>query len=210
MDTSPQPLDRREQIALTLFRLAGGPEASAAADLPAEVAHLWLSAADQVLALEEAASQNADEERDQARRSRQFAESWYGERFERLRAYAREHGFWHDIASIIANGTLGPRLEDGTCIYEVPTYAQQLNMAIWRAERAEALLLRVVQHSKASFRHALDCKLVSGELCSCGLLEMRTLFDELDKGEFGRSDNPVPPGFGRAEEESNKTGGSDA
>ena len=210
MDTSPQPLGRREQIALALFRLAGGPEASVAAKIPVEGAHLWLSAADHVLALESAAGQSALEERDQARASRQFTESWYGERFERLKVYAKEHGFWHDMASIIANGTLGPILEDGTFIYEVPTYAQQLNMAIWRAERAEALLINLARHSNASFRHSLDCKLVSGELCSCGLSEVRALLADLGKGKFGRSDNPVSSGFRRGEEKSDEAGDPDA
>jgi hypothetical protein len=200
METPPRALERREQLALTLFRLADGPAARTATELPSAVAQGWLAAADHALEMETAASQSASEDLDQARRSRQFTESWYGERFERLKAYAKEHGFWHDLASIIANGTLGPRAADGSFVYEVPTYAQQLNMAIWRAERAEAQLMRLARYSSSVFRHAHDCKLVSGELCSCGLIELRGLLEELAKSDFSRRDNPVPPGFGRGPE----------
>lgn len=70
-------------------------------------------------------------------RKRQHTEQWYAVRFERIREYAQQHGWWHDIAAIIANGCLTGADKDGNFIYEPPTYAQQLNRAIFRAEAAE-------------------------------------------------------------------------
>jgi hypothetical protein len=175
MPDSFDPEIRRERIAATLFGLVNGPGAEWGSEVPLETAGAWRAAADYVLALETAAGQTAGEDRDEAIRSRSSTESWYAERFERLKAYAKEHGFWHDVASILANGTLGPRLADGTYVYEPPTYAQQLNLAIWKAERAQAILDNLARHSSPSFRHALDCRLLAGEICSCGLVELRAL-----------------------------------
>lgn len=56
---------------------------------------------------------------------REWTEQWYAERFQRLEDYAKEHGFWPDVASIVANGTVSA--------HEPPTYAQQLNIAKNRA-----------------------------------------------------------------------------
>ncbi|QDE83286.1 hypothetical protein [Myxococcus xanthus] len=71
---------------------------------------------------------------------KEHTEYWYGVRLERLKDMAKERGFWREMAAIIANGTVGD---------EPPTYAQQLNLAIGRAEDAKkknaALLTRVSQ-----------------------------------------------------------------
>ncbi|MEE2741815.1 MAG: hypothetical protein VYA35_10685 [Pseudomonadota bacterium] len=67
-----------------------------------------------------------------AERQLRHCKQWYAERIERLTAYAKENGIWPDVACIIANGSLS----DGTR-YDPPTYAQQLNTAIHRAEAAE-------------------------------------------------------------------------
>lgn len=71
---------------------------------------------------------------------KEHTEYWYGVRLERLKDMAKERGFWPEMAAIIANGTPGN---------EPPTYAQQLNLAIGRAEHAQkknaALLKRVSQ-----------------------------------------------------------------
>jgi hypothetical protein len=80
-----------------------------------------------------------------AQRQRDHTEQWYAVRFERLRDLARDRSkaaergselaqVWSDIASILANGTLGPPDHP----YEPPTYAQQLNVAKHRTEQAEA------------------------------------------------------------------------
>lgn len=67
-----------------------------------------------------------------AERRLRHCKQWYAERLERLTAYAKENGIWPDVACIIANGSLS----DGTR-YDPPTYAQQMNTAIHRAEAAE-------------------------------------------------------------------------
>ncbi len=67
-----------------------------------------------------------------AERRLRHCKQWYAERLERLTAYAKENGIWPDVARIIANGSLS----DGTR-YDPPTYAQQMNTAIHRAEAAE-------------------------------------------------------------------------
>jgi hypothetical protein len=177
MSDSSDPDTRRERIAATLFGVVNGPGAKWGSEVPPETAGVWRAAADYVLSLETAAGQTAGEERAEAIRSRSSTEAWYAERFKRLKAYAKEHGFWHDVASILANGTLGPLLADGTYVHEPPTYAQQLNLAIWKAERAQAILDNLARHSSPAFRHALDCRLIAGEICSCGLVELRALLD---------------------------------
>lgn len=92
----------------------------------------------------------AERERaEKAEKSRQHTQQWYAVRWERLhdlirdRSKAAEPGsemaqVWPDIASILANGTLGPPDHP----YEPPTYAQQLNIAKHRVEKAEAALAR--------------------------------------------------------------------
>jgi len=44
--------------------------------------------------------------RNRARDSRDHTRYFYGQRMDRLRAYAKEHGFWPDVACIFANGKL--------------------------------------------------------------------------------------------------------
>lgn len=88
-------------------------------------------------------------ERDKAVQRQEAAEQWYAVRIERLRDLARDRSkagepgsemaqVWPDIASIVANGTLGPPDHP----YEPPTYAQQLNVAKHRANKAEAELAK--------------------------------------------------------------------
>lgn len=64
------------------------------------------------------------------RKRADYTEQWYAERIERLTDLAKEHGIWDRVASILANGTA-----EAT---EPPTYAQLLNVAKSRAEKAEA------------------------------------------------------------------------
>lgn len=80
---------------------------------------------------------------------KEHTEYWYGVRLERLKDMAKERGFWPEMAAIIANGTPGD---------EPPTYAQQLNLAIGRAENAEkksAALLKRVSKLEGLARAAL-------------------------------------------------------
>lgn len=73
-----------------------------------------------------------------AERRLRHTTQWNAERWERITAYAKEKGFWPDIACIWANGTLTGLVDvNGDFIYDPPTYAQQLNIAIHRAEAAE-------------------------------------------------------------------------
>ncbi|UAW08034.1 hypothetical protein [Myxococcus phage Mx4 ts27htf-1hrm-1] len=65
---------------------------------------------------------------EKAESRKEHTEYWYAVRLERLKDLAKERGFWPEMAAIIANGTAGS---------EPPTYAQQLNLAIGRAENAE-------------------------------------------------------------------------
>jgi hypothetical protein len=63
----------------------------------------------------------------------EHTQSWYGARFKRLFEWA--HGELNESLrnryfSIVANGTAD--------VFEPPTYAQELNIARYRAERAEA------------------------------------------------------------------------
>lgn len=69
-----------------------------------------------------------NEEAATARRRHEHAKSWYAVRNERLKDLGKARGLWPEIAAIMANGTLHG---------ETPTYAQQLNTAKHRAERAE-------------------------------------------------------------------------
>lgn len=61
-------------------------------------------------------------------KSHEHTKYWYSCRIERLKAYAKEKGFWPDMAAIIANGTLNP--------LERPTYMQQYNRMTWEVEKA--------------------------------------------------------------------------
>lgn len=65
-------------------------------------------------------------------RSKEHCQYWYAVRLERIKDSAKAHGIWPEIAAIIANGTASA--------LEPPTYAQQLNRAIHRAEASEAKL----------------------------------------------------------------------
>jgi len=69
----------------------------------------------------------------EANRRREHTEQWYAVRCERLWHWAHEDEEHRgEYFSIIANGT--------TSGFEPPSYAQQLNMAKYRAEKAEAEL----------------------------------------------------------------------
>jgi Lar family restriction alleviation protein len=68
-------------------------------------------------------------ERDEAIWRKEFTEQWYAERLEPIKDVAKRVGLWSEISAIIANGSGTRRREDGTFIYEPPTYAQQLNGA---------------------------------------------------------------------------------
>lgn len=68
---------------------------------------------------------------------REYTEQWYAVRIARLTDLAKEHGIWPQVATILANGTA-----EST---EPPTYAQQLNLTKYRAEKAEAEVERMRQ-----------------------------------------------------------------
>jgi hypothetical protein len=59
---------------------------------------------------------------------------WYAVRIERLKDLAKEKGIWHEVACILANGTL-TGIVDGKAHYEPPTYASQMNMLKWQVEK---------------------------------------------------------------------------
>ena len=72
-----------------------------------------------------------------ARQRREFTQQWYAERIRKIEDVAKSEGIWPEIAAILANGSATRMLEDGTYVYDPPTYAQQLNGAKFRAEAAE-------------------------------------------------------------------------
>jgi len=79
----------------------------------------------------------AIERAEAAEKERDHTQYWYAVRIERLKDLAKESGIWPQVAEIIANGTTH---SNG---YEPPTYAQQLNRAIHRADAAEAELASI-------------------------------------------------------------------
>ena len=66
-------------------------------------------------------------------------QQWYAERVRKIEDIAKRAGIWPEIAAILANGTASRQMPDGSILYDPPTYAQQLNIAKHRAEKAEAL-----------------------------------------------------------------------
>lgn len=116
-----------------------------------------------------------------AERRLRHCKQWYAERIERLTAYAKDKGIWPDIACIIANGSLS----DGTR-YDPPTYAQQLNTAIHRAEAAEerASKLQGDADEIARLREALGEALEN--------LPVRTEILHVDTGLRGASSVELP------------------
>lgn len=104
----------------------------------AEAIAAWNRRSDPILAEAERALEATEDRAEHAERRLRHTKQWYAERLERITSYAKEHGFWGDMACIIANGSLsGARNPDGEFVYDPPTYAQQLNAAIHRAEAAE-------------------------------------------------------------------------
>lgn len=69
----------------------------------------------------------------------EFCEEWYAVRIERLKDLAKKHDIWPEMACILANGTGDP--------YEPPTYAQQMNLLRYRAEKAEKKLELIAQEA---------------------------------------------------------------
>lgn len=65
-----------------------------------------------------------------------FTHEWYAVRIERLKEFAKEKGIWHEVAKILANGTL-TGIEDGKVHYEPPTYFQQMNTLKWQVEKLQ-------------------------------------------------------------------------
>lgn len=108
--------------------------------------------------------QEAEQKIEEAReRGREHCEQWYAVRWERLRDLTRDRSkaaepgsemaqIWADIASIMANGTLGPPDHP----YEPPTYAQQLNIAKYRAKEAEAERDQALKQGAAEGRERLE------------------------------------------------------
>lgn len=64
------------------------------------------------------------------------AHYWYAVRIERLKDLAKEKGIWHEVASILANGTL-TGIVDGKPFYEPPTYASQMNALRYDVEKLQ-------------------------------------------------------------------------
>lgn len=110
-------------------------------------------------------------ERDEAVRSREHTVYWYACRHERLRAELSEHGKIEPRAyhAIMANGTAES--------HEPPTYAQQLNLAIHRADQSRTAALREAaaiaeqESRKASLNLAMD----AGRNHACREVERRIL-----------------------------------
>ena len=69
---------------------------------------------------------------------REHTQQWYAERLAKIEEVAKREGLWPEIAAIIANGSGTRQLPNGSYVYDPPTYAQQLNSAKHKAERAEA------------------------------------------------------------------------
>jgi len=69
------------------------------------------------------------DDRDRALRSQEHTQQWYGERWVRLTDELRDTEHWERVCNILANGTAE--------VTEPPTYAQQLNIAKYRAAEAE-------------------------------------------------------------------------
>lgn len=89
----------------------------------------------------------------QALRRREHTEYWYACRLERLKDLAKRENLWDEVAAIIANGDATRQLPDGSWFHEPPTYAQQLNRALHRADAAErrlANLQREISESRDS------------------------------------------------------------
>lgn len=83
-----------------------------------------------------------------AQEQKEFTERWYEVRFQRLADYAKEHGFWGDVAAIFANGRL---MDD-----KPPTYAQQLNAARNRVEVLEEEVKRLQGNSNCPIYGSTD------------------------------------------------------
>lgn len=122
--------------------------------LQAEAADALETLMTQVMALEDRA--------ERSERRYRHTRQWYAERWERITAYAKEHGFWDDIACIMANGTLNVR--EGRA-YDPPTYAQQLNVAIHRAEAAEDRASKLRGHAEAMAK--VMARIGRAEPCHC-------------------------------------------
>lgn len=69
---------------------------------------------------------------------REHTQQWYAERLAKIEEVAKREGLWPEIAAIIANGSGTRQLPNGSYVYDPPTYAQKLNSAKHKAERAEA------------------------------------------------------------------------
>lgn len=69
---------------------------------------------------------------------REHTQQWYAERLAKIEEVAKREGLWPEIAAIIANGSGTRQLPNGSYVYDPPTYAQQLNSAKHKEERAEA------------------------------------------------------------------------
>jgi hypothetical protein len=67
----------------------------------------------------------------------EFTCQWYAERIEKIKDIAKREDIWPEVAAVIANGDSTRQLDDGSWFYDPPTYAQQLNSAKYRAEKAE-------------------------------------------------------------------------
>lgn len=88
-------------------------------------------------------------ERQKWKRRYEHTVQWYAQRLEPIKDVAKRVGVWDEVAAIIANGSGTRTLRDGTVLYDPPTYGQQLNRALHRAERAEAAAF------KASWERAM-------------------------------------------------------
>ena len=69
------------------------------------------------------------EQLERALTDKENREYWYGCRWERIKDYAKANGIWHDMAAIMANGTLDT--------HEPPTYAQKYNALQYKKVMAE-------------------------------------------------------------------------
>lgn len=98
----------------------------------------------------------AVERAEKAEKALEWTRQWYADRFRRIEDIAKREGIWEEVACIYANGTASAD--------EPPTYAQQLNWAKHRADKAvadyrkaQALLTQLLEAGEAVFDAVESC-----------------------------------------------------
>lgn len=115
-------------------------------------AEKWLNALDAERARAEKAEAMLD-----------HTQQWYAERVRKIEDVAKREGLWPEIAAILANGSATRQMPDGSSLYDPPTYAQQLNIAKHRAEKAETERDRALARLAAAYEAADICALTPAD-----------------------------------------------